>query len=238
VDNLLNLSLSSAEIRATGFPLSQELIVRERIIMQGTWEAAKAALQHGVALNIAGGTHHAFADKGEGFCLLNDQAIAAQLLLNAGLSRRVLIVDLDVHQGNGTASIFHSRKDVFTFSMHGEKNYPLHKMESHLDIALADGTGDDAYLALLEKHLLAVINDFQPDFIFYQSGVDVLASDALGRLALSIDGCKKRDEFVLRLAFDQGLPLCISMGGGYSKDIRVILEAHCNTFRLASRIFG
>lgn len=234
---LRSKSLSYKEIRATGFPLSDELIAREVTIMHGTVQAAKFALQHGVAMNIAGGTHHAFADRGEGFCLLNDLAIAANVLRKENLAKRILIVDLDVHQGNGTAALFQGRDDVFTFSMHGAGNYPLHKEKSHLDIPLPDRIDDKSYLQLLDFNLKNVMEDFQPDFMLYQSGVDVLATDKLGKLGLSLEGCKQRDKLVLETAFKNKIPLTAAMGGGYSERISDIVEAHANTFRLAQEIF-
>lgn len=237
LDKLFALDLSASEQRRSGFAHNDRLIRREKRIMEGTRRCAEEALQCGVAMNIAGGTHHAYADRPEGFCLLNDQAIAADFLLRNKLKDRILIVDLDVHQGNGTASIFRNNDAVFTFSMHGKHNYPLKKEESNLDIELIDGTGDDEYLYLLEKNLSRVIESFQPDFIFYQSGVDVLASDKLGRLALSTSACKQRDRFVLNTAKQLNVPLVGSMGGGYSPDIKEIVEAHANTFRLAQEIF-
>ncbi|WP_017731694.1 histone deacetylase family protein [Nafulsella turpanensis] len=230
-------SLNKAEIRRTGFPLSPQLVERELTIMQGTLEAALFALQYGIAMNIAGGTHHAFTNRGEGFCLLNDMAIAANYLLKKGLCRQILVVDLDVHQGNGTAQIFRDQPAVFTFSMHGDRNYPLHKEASDFDIPLPDGTTDAHYLKLLSTHLPALLDRLQPDFIFYQSGVDVLATDKLGRLGLSLDGCKKRDALVLELCKKNNIPIAASMGGGYSDKIAHIVEAHANTYRLAQQIF-
>lgn len=234
---LKNLQLDKTEIRRTGFPLSARLVERERIIAQGTLKAALFALQYGVAMNIAGGTHHAFSNRGEGFCLLNDIAIAANYLLNKGLCRIILVVDLDVHQGNGTAEIFKGQPAVFTFSMHGAKNYPLVKEKSDLDIALPDGTEDAAYLRILKSHLPVLIEDHQPDFIFYQSGVDVLTTDKLGRLGLSKEGCKQRDAYVLESCRHNNIPIAASMGGGYSEKVAHIVEAHANTFRLAQEIF-
>lgn len=236
-NRLKNLELSKAEIRKMGFPLSAELVHREQVIMQGTIDAAIYALQYGVALNIAGGTHHAFSNRGEGFCLLNDIAIAAKYLLDKGLKKRIMVVDLDVHQGNGTAAIFQNNENVFTFSMHGEKNYPLQKEKSNLDIELPDNIDDTAYLKILKNTLPKISEEFEPDFIFYQSGVDVLASDKLGRLGLSKEGCKERDRFVLQFCKDNNLPIAASMGGGYSEKLSDIIEAHANTYRLAQQIF-
>jgi acetoin utilization deacetylase AcuC-like enzyme len=234
---LKNLTLSSQEIRRTGFPLNRELIDREIIIAQGTIDCAKYSLQYGVAMNIAGGTHHAFTDRGEGFCLLNDMALAADYLLHHKLVRKVLIVDLDVHQGNGTAQIFQNNTSVFTFSMHGANNYPMHKEKSDLDIALPDNTNDHEYLNLLNSNLQMLIEQEQPDIIFYQSGVDVLATDKLGQLGLSREGCKQRDKIVFNMAKQAKTPVVVSMGGGYSPDFRDIIEAHANTYRLAQEIF-
>jgi acetoin utilization deacetylase AcuC-like enzyme len=229
--------LATAETRAIGFPWSEGLVLRERIIASGTVLASRIALKEGIAMNIAGGTHHAYAGSGGGFCLLNDIAIAAVLLLTEGLARRILIVDLDVHQGNGTAGIFRDVPEVFTFSMHGRRNYPLRKERSDCDIALEDGTGDTEYLGLLGRTLPELIDRFEPDFVFYLSGVDVLAGDRLGRLALSLDGCRQRDRLVLQHCRNHRLPVAVSMGGGYSQRLAHIIEAHANTFRLAQQIF-
>ena len=236
-NNLKTQNLSRKEMRATGFPHSSELIEREITIMGGTVECAYHALKNGISMNIAGGTHHAYSDRGEGFCLLNDQALAAAELLEKKKAYRILIVDLDVHQGNGTAEIFQSNDAVFTFSMHGANNYPLRKETSDLDIPLQDGITDDIYLSLLKEHLENVTNTFKPDFLFYQCGVDILKSDKLGRLGVSLDGCKKRDKMVFTKALELEIPVVCSMGGGYSEDIKVIVEAHANTFRLAQDLF-
>lgn len=234
---LRNLSLSEREMRKTGFPLSEALVNREILIAGGTWQAARLASEHGVALNVAGGTHHAFRDRGEGFCLLNDIALATELLLDNRLAKKVLVVDLDVHQGNGTAAIFSGRDDVFTFSMHGKKNYPHHKEQSHLDVELDDHTGDDAYLNLLGEILPNLIHGQKPDFIFFQSGVDVLAGDKLGRLSLSMQGCRQRDQMVMEQAAKHQIPLVAVMGGGYSPRVADVVEAHANTFRTACHIW-
>ncbi|MCB0526106.1 MAG: histone deacetylase [Lewinellaceae bacterium] len=231
------LRLTEREIRTIGFPINETFVRRGRHISQGTLECALYALQYGCSMNIAGGTHHAFADRGEGFCCFNDQAVAANYLLENDLVKRILIIDLDVHQGNGTASIFSNEPKVFTFSMHGEKNYPLRKEKSDLDINLPDGMDDDAYLKTLNNHLPRVTEAFQPDFIFYLSGVDVLETDKLGRLALSRDGCRRRDKTVLEFCKRNQLPVAVSMGGGYSPKIADIVEAHANTFREAMQVF-
>jgi len=231
-DKLKTLSLTKQEERRTGFPLSKKLVDREITIAQGTINCAEYALKFGAAMNIAGGTHHAFTNAGEGFCLLNDIAIAANYLLEKKLVKQILVVDLDVHQGNGTAEIFKNNKRVFTFSMHGAKNFPVKKEESDLDVALPDNTGDEIYLNLLDKHLTQILKETQPDFIFYQGGVDVLKEDKLGRLALSLAGCKQRDELVVQNSHRLNIPFVVVMGGGYAEDIKVILEAHTNTFRI------
>jgi acetoin utilization deacetylase AcuC-like enzyme len=237
INALLNLTLPSIDIRRIGFPLSKQLIDRERTILQGTIDNAIFAKQFGVSMNIAGGTHHAYSNKGEGFCIFNDMAVAANFLLKTKQSKKILIVDLDVHQGNGTAEIFQKNEAVFTFSMHGEKNFPAHKEKSDLDIALPDFINDKTYLSILFEHLPRLVDQVMPDFVFYQSGVDVLESDKLGRLNLSISGCKERDKFVLKTCKENNIPVAISMGGGYSEDIKVIVEAHCNTFREAQTIY-
>lgn len=234
---LKSLSLDRKEERKTGFPLSQQLVEREVTIMNGTLMAAKYALEFGIAMNIAGGTHHAFTDRGEGFCLLNDIAIAANYLLDEGLAKKVLVVDLDVHQGNGTAQIFEQEPRVFTFSMHGASNYPMHKEKSDLDIGLPDGIEDDAYLKILRENLPRLMDEVAPDFVFFQSGVDVLATDKLGRLGMTIAGCKERDRTVLQTCFNNNIPVVASMGGGYSQKIAHIVEAHANTYRLAQEIY-
>lgn len=236
-ENLNALSLTPKQIRRTGFPLTRELVNREITIMGGTVQCTHFALQYGVAMNIAGGTHHAFTNKGEGFCLLNDIAIAANYLLENQLCRKILVVDLDVHQGNGTAQIFKSDSRVFTFSMHGANNYPLLKESSDLDIGLADYTDDVFYLKTLEGNLKNLIERVEPEFIFFQSGVDVLATDKLGKLSLTRAGCKQRDRIVLETAKQNKIPLVASMGGGYSEDFRDIIEAHANTYRLAQEIY-
>ena len=207
------------------------------IIADGTMKASEFALQYGIAMNIAGGTHHAFSDRGEGFCMLNDQAIGAKYLQQRGLVDKVLVVDLDVHQGNGTAEIFREDNSVFTFSMHGKTNYPFIKETSDLDIPLENNTSDNEYLSILKETLPKLIATEKPDFIFYQCGVDILESDKLGKLSISMEGCAARDRFVLQTCFNNKIPIMCSMGGGYSKDINFIVNAHANTFRLAQEIF-
>ncbi len=234
---LESLTLSPSEVRKTGFPLKREVVTREVTIANGTLLCTHHALEFGIAMNIAGGTHHAFTNKGEGFCLLNDIAIAANYLIDRKLARQILVVDLDVHQGNGTAQIFRQEPRVFTFSMHGANNYPLIKESSDLDIGLPDYTDDHFYLRTLDTNLKNLVDRVQPDFIFYQSGVDILDTDKLGRLSVSREGCRKRDRTVLEVAHKNKIPLVASMGGGYSPDFRDIIEAHANTYRLAQEIF-
>jgi acetoin utilization deacetylase AcuC-like enzyme len=234
---LRDLTLPPKEQRRTGFPLTQLLVDRERCIAQGTIDGCGYAKEYGIAFNVAGGTHHAGSNWGEGFCLLNDQAIAANYLLNNNLSQSILIVDLDVHQGNGTAEIFEQEPRVFTFSMHGDKNFPFRKEHSDLDLPLDDGMADEEYLSLLKKTLPGLIEKQKPDFIFYLSGVDVLSSDKLGKLSLSKEACKERDRFVLSQCKQAGIPVQVSMGGGYSPQIKDIVEAHCNTYRVAVELF-
>ncbi len=234
---LTTQTLTKKEIRKIGFPMSAELVIRGTHIANGTLQGALFAQEFGVAMNIAGGTHHSFTDHGEGFCVLNDIAIAANYLLKNKLSNKILVIDLDVHQGNGTAQIFRNEERVFTFSMHGAKNYPVRKEQSDLDIGLPDKTEDEHYLKILNETLPKLIDEVQPDFIFYLSGVDVLASDKLGRLGMTLNGCKERDRIVIQACKDQKIPLTISMGGGYSEKIATIIEAHANTFRLAQHIY-
>ncbi len=234
---LQNINLSRKEERATGFPLSAKLVEREITICQGTIDNCKYALEFGVSMNIAGGTHHAYRNWGEGFCLLNDIAIAAAWLLENQKDKQILVVDLDVHQGNGTAKIFENEPRVFTFSMHGENNYPLHKEKSDLDVPLPDKTDGKFYLKKLKNIIPKLIDENEPDFIFFQSGVDVLETDKLGRLSLSQKDCKARDRFVLETCRKNQIPVAVNMGGGYSDRIADIVDAHANTFRLAQEIF-
>lgn len=234
VHKFVQLQLSHKEALPIGFVQNQQLVDRELTLVQGTIEAALWALRTAeVGFNIAGGTHHAFSDRGEGFCMLNDQAVAAAYLLAHTAVRKVLIIDLDVHQGNGTAEIFRHDPRVFTFSMHAEGNYPFVKEQSDRDIALPTGTTDAAYLSILTSVLPEIITAHQPDFVFYQSGVDVLSSDKLGKLSLSVQGCADRDRFVFNLCRQYHLPVQCSMGGGYSPQLSAILRAHTNTFMMS-----
>jgi acetoin utilization deacetylase AcuC-like enzyme len=231
-------TLSAREQRHIGFPQSHGLTQRELLITRGTIDCCHHALQNGVSLNVAGGTHHAFADHGEGFCLLNDFAIAANYLLANKLSEKILIIDLDVHQGNGTAKIFETEPRVVTFSMHGRHNYPFHKEQSDLDIPLEDGTGDAQYLQLLETALHRLLDGAKPDFAFFLAGADILETDKFGKLKVTLQGCRQRDEMVLGMLQQHTIPCTIAMGGGYSADVKIIVEAHCNTFRVAKSLYN
>ena len=236
VSDLLDLTLDARAARKIGFPLSKELVERELRIAQGTILGSEKAFETKVAFNIAGGTHHAYSNRGEAFCLLNDQAIAAQYLLDKKLAKKILIIDLDVHQGNGTAEIFQKNDNVFTFSTHGKSNYPFKKETSDLDIAFEDNTSDEDFLKTISEIIPKLIEQQKPDFIFYLAGVDILASDKLGKLGCSIDGCKKRDEIVFQNCEHYQIPVQVSMGGGYSPEIKTIIEAHANTYRAAKDI--
>ena len=231
IQNLKSLSLTKSEIRKTGFPLTRELVEREFMITEGSRQCVDYALEFGAAANIAGGTHHAFRDKGEGFCLFNDVAVASYYALEKFKMDQILVIDLDVHQGNGTASIFGKENRVYTFSMHGKKNYPFKKEKSDLDIELDDGVKDDEYLKTLEQTVKKLDAKLNPNLIFYISGVDILSTDKLGRLKVSREGCKKRDEMVFEFAQKNNVPIVTSMGGGYSEKIYDIVEAHCNTYK-------
>lgn len=233
-----SLTLPPKDCRKIGLPMSKALIDRERLVVGATIECAKFALTDGISLSTSGGTHHAFADSGEGFCILNDICVASNVLLNQGLAKRILILDLDVHQGNGNASIMTDNDDVFVMSMHGEKNYPYHKPKSDLDINLPDGTGDDDYLSLLKYHLPKVLDDFNPDFVFYQAGVDVLADDRLGRINLTMNGLYERERYVIETLFDRQLPTAVTMGGGYAPDIDVIVQGHSVVFGVVGELFA
>lgn len=238
VSDLLDLTLDARAARKIGFPLSKELVERELRIAQGTILGAEKAFETKVAFNIAGGTHHAYSNRGEAFCLLNDQAIAAQYLLDKKLVKKILIIDLDVHQGNGTAEIFQKNDNVFTFSTHGKSNYPFKKETSDLDIAFEDNTSDDEFLKTISTIVPKLIEQQNPDFIFYLAGVDILASDKLGKLGCTIEGCKKRDGIVFENCERFQIPVQVSMGGGYSPEIKTIIEAHTNTYRVANDVFN
>lgn len=231
------MSLSAKEVRKIGLPLTEIAVKRARNSTMGTVHATREAVQFGLGINLGGGTHHAYAGHGEGFCLLNDIAVAAAMALDAGLVRQILVIDLDVHQGNGTAHIFREESRVFTFSMHGQGNYPLHKEASDLDIALPRDTGDAPYLEALYQHLPKVLQAVKPDLVYYQSGVDVLATDKLGHLALSMDGLKRRDEFVFTTCLATDIPLVLTMGGGYS-ELHTVVNAHFSTYKMAIELYA
>lgn len=236
VTRLINGDLNAKEVRKLGLPWSKSLVRRSFLATSGTIEAAKFALESGVASNLAGGTHHSFPDRGEGFCVLNDVAVAIRVLQKEKLANRFLIVDCDVHQGNGTAFIFAGEETVFTFSMHGAKNYPLHKEISNLDIELPDKTGDREYIETLEEALPRIfVHD--PDIIFYLGGADPFEKDKLGRLALTMEGLMKRDETVLRFAKENHTPIVTVMSGGYALDINDTVEIHSNTIRAVKKVF-
>jgi len=229
-------ALTPRELRRLGLPWSKALVRRSFLATSGTINAARLALEGGVGANLAGGTHHAFPDRGEGFCVLNDVAVAVRVLRRDGLARRAAVVDLDVHQGNGTAFIFAEDASVFTFSMHGAKNYPLFKQRSTLDVELADGTGDEEYMGELSRHLPRVF-EHRPELVFYLGGADPFAGDKLGRLGLSVAGLRARDELVLGECRRRGVPVATVMSGGYAADIDDTVEIHCNTIRAAKEIF-
>lgn len=226
-------TLDAAELRRLGFPWSPALVERSYRSVGGTIAAARAALDHGVTMNLAGGTHHAFADHGEGFCVFNDVAVAIRVLQCEGRIERAAVIDLDVHQGNGTHAIFAGDARVFTFSMHGGKNYPFHKVPGNLDIELPDGTGDDDYLGLLSDALPRVLRDARPDLVIYLAGADPHEGDRLGRLALTFSGLARRDAMVLHTCRDVGIPVAITIAGGYGKRVEDTVEAHVGTARVA-----
>ena len=236
VSRLINGSLTAKEVRRLGLPWSQSLVRRSFLATSGTIEAAKSALENGVASNLAGGTHHAFPERGEGFCVLNDVAVAIKVLQRDKLAKRFLIVDLDVHQGNGTAFIFQNEPDVFTFSLHGAKNYPLFKEASTLDVELPDKTGDAEYLQTLSESLPRVFAH-EPDIVFYLAGADPFEKDKLGRLSLTLAGLRRRDELVLEYARAHSIPIVTVMSGGYAADINDTVEIHCNTIRTVKNVF-
>ncbi|RJG05483.1 histone deacetylase [Noviherbaspirillum cavernae] len=228
-------ALSPAEQKAIGFPWTPRMVERSRRSAGATIEACRAALQAGAAVNLAGGTHHAHADRGEGFCVFNDAAIAARLMQAERRVRRVAIVDLDVHQGNGTASILACDDSVFTLSLHGERNYPFRKETSDLDVALPDGTGDDAYLAALQEALAELFRRFAPQLIIYLAGADPHEGDRLGRLKLTMSGLAARDHLVLATARQRGIPVAVAMAGGYGKNIQDTVAVHVQTIAIASQ---
>ena len=233
VARALRGELSRAEERRLGLPWSEALVRRARGAVYGTVAAARAALEHGIAGNLAGGTHHAYPDRAEGYCLFNDVAVTIAVLRSEGAAERPLIVDLDVHQGNGTAVFFAEDETVFTFSMHAANNYPQPKERSRLDVELPDRSGDAEYLGLLAEHLDRLYDEHAPDLVFYQAGVDALEADRLGRLSLTHEGLARRDELVFRAAERRGLPVVITLGGGYGQPLEASVDAHLNVWKVA-----
>lgn len=237
LDAFFHGTLTDAELRRLGFPWSHALLERSRADVAGTVHAAHAALQDGIAGNLAGGTHHGFPDHGEGFCVFNDIAVAIRALQASRRIRRAVVVDLDVHQGNGTAAIFAGEDSVLTFSMHGEHNFPFRKQPSSRDVGLPDGTGDAEYLDALTLHLPEVLDTAGADLLFFQAGVDPLAEDALGRLSLTHAGLRERDRLVLEAARHRGLPAVLTLGGGYAKPLSATIDAHVGTYEVAMALF-
>ncbi|RMG09600.1 MAG: histone deacetylase [Acidobacteria bacterium] len=236
VTRFMDGKLTDKEIRRLGLPWSKSLVRRSFLATSGTINASKHALRYGISSNLAGGTHHAYPDRGEGFCVFNDVAVATRVLQRENLIKRALVIDCDVHQGDGTAFIFQHDKDVFTFSMHGAKNYPLHKEKSSLDIELADGTTDDEYLEILEQALPRIFMH-NPDIVFYLAGADPYEKDKLGRLKLTIDGLRRRDEMILKFAKDHQIPIVTTMSGGYAEKLEDTVEIHANTIRAVKEVF-
>jgi acetoin utilization deacetylase AcuC-like enzyme len=238
VDAVFHDGLDAAALRRLGFPWRRELPGRSRRTVQGTLEAARDALERGAGINLAGGTHHAFPGHGEGFCVFNDVAVAIRALQGEGKIRRAAIVDLDVHQGNGSAAIFANDADVYTYSMHGANNYPFRKERSRVDIELEDGCDDACYLALLARHLERALTDPRPDLVIYIAGADPYAEDRLGRLRLSIEGLARRDRMVLTACRRLSLPVAVVLGGGYARDLADVVSIHVNTVSLLLETHG
>ncbi|MER8574713.1 histone deacetylase [Mesorhizobium sp. M1338] len=234
VDQVISCSVPEKIEREIGFPVTPRVSLRARLATGGTVLAARLALRHGIACNTAGGSHHARRAQGAGFCTFNDVAVAALVLLAEGSARNILVVDLDVHQGDGTADILADDPRVFTFSMHGDRNYPVRKVASDLDVALPDGTGDAAYMERLAAILPELSAQAHWDVVFYNAGVDVHAGDRLGRLSLSDDGLRARDDMVIRHFRARGIPVCGVIGGGYSTDVPVLASRHAILFEVAS----
>ena len=238
VERVFTGQMSEKEMRRIGFPWTPQLVERARRSVGGTIAACRAALQEGASANLAGGTHHAYAEHGEGYCVFNDVAVAARAMQVEGGARRVVIVDCDVHQGNGTAAILAGDPSIFTFSIHGDKNFPFHKEKSDLDIALPDGAGDDAYLSALESGLHQALEQASADLAIYLAGADPYAGDRLGRLALSKAGLLERDVRVMQACRQVGLPLAVVMAGGYARNIEDIVDIHYQTISTLARLFA
>lgn len=234
VEKVMNGTLSAREQRRIGFPWSPELRRRSVCTVGATMDVCRAALDEGVAVNLAGGTHHAYRDHGEGYCVFNDSAVAARAMQSRGLVRRVAIIDCDVHQGNGTAAILAGDPTVFTFSVHGAKNFPFHKEKSDLDIELPDGTSDDLYLSMVEEGTRRALAQSCADLAIYLAGADPYAKDRLGRMAVSMKGLAERDRIVLDLCVEAGLPVAVTMAGGYAQDVNEIVAIHAQTVRAAA----
>ncbi|WP_291907494.1 histone deacetylase [Chitinophaga sp. CB10] len=235
---LRDQQLTYREQRVIGFEQSPQLTLREITIGQGTIDISLHALGHGIGFNVAGGTHHAFAARGEGFCLLNDIGLAANYLLDQRKVKQVLVIDLDVHQGNGTAALFGNNASVYTFSMHGAHNYPFHKEQSDWDVPLPDGVTDGPYLQALKEALPVLINKVRPDIVYYLSGVDILETDKLGKLKITPAGCLERDRLVFDILQRHHIPVAVVMGGGYSPRVKDVVDAHCRTFSAGIDIYG
>lgn len=236
VDALIHGTLERKALLRLGLPWSEDLVRRAFAVLGGTYQAARAAVVDGVAANLAGGTHHAFADHGEGYCIFNDHVITLRRLRAEGYARRFLIIDLDVHQGNGTAVLCRDDEETFTFSVHSERNYPARKERSSWDIGLPDGTTDEQYLEVIADALPRLLTRCDPQMIVYQAGVDVLAGDRFGKLALTMAGVAERDRAVCAFARRAGIPLVVTLGGGYARDIGQIVEAHCQTITMAKQL--
>jgi acetoin utilization deacetylase AcuC-like enzyme len=238
VERALSGALEDDKAKRIGVPWTPALARRSRLSVQGTIDAARMALEDGIAANLAGGTHHAHAGRGEGYCVFNDVAVAIRVLQREGKIARALVVDLDVHQGNGTAAIFEGEEPVFTFSMHGAKNFPLRKERSSLDIGLPDRFDDGCYLSLLLEHLPRVLDRARPDLVVYLAGVDVVQGDRFGRLAMTRDGLAARDRFVLETVKARGVPLLIVLAGGYARTPEITADLHAIVHREAARVYG
>lgn len=235
-NGIMNGNLSQKELRRLGLPWSKRLAIRSRLAVQGTINAAIMALQDGIAGNLAGGTHHAMEDFGEGFCVFNDVAVAINVLQQSMWANKILVIDCDVHQGNGTAAIFKENPDVFTFSLHGAKNYPFKKPPSTLDIGLPDGTGDETYLQTLGDALDYIFDVFTPDLVFYLGGIDPLETDHLGRLSLTVEGLKQRDRMIIQKVVQEDHPLVLLLSGGYAPTLKETVLAHAMMFKIAKEM--
>ncbi len=229
-------SMAMSAVRRMGFPWTQSLVRRSRLAVQGTVNASRMALEDGISGNLAGGTHHAMPDHAQGFCVLNDTAIAIRFLQESGLIRRALVIDLDVHQGNGTAKIFEHDPSVYTFSVYGEKNFPLRKERSTRDVPLPDHMADEDYLRVIDTHLPSALNESEPDIVFYVQGVDIVKDDKFGRLNVSRECLRARDECVLRAVSERGLPLVLLLGGGYAPTPQRTADLHAEMHRTAASL--